>query len=115
MAKFDAVLTALNQGRSVRREEWEPAVRMFVSFDTLMCQTGNSSPWLHSLTWGEVIAADWELFHAEPDAEPEKPEPVLPPRSGGFLDRVWWNPLPEALPRFGPQFFRFFVKWWNTE
>jgi len=53
----------LTQGGSVRRDEWEPVVRMFVHRELLMCQSGDMDPWLHSLTWGEIAASDWQLFH----------------------------------------------------
>lgn len=61
MAQLGALLSALTEGRSVRRDEWEPVVRMFVDCDMLMCRSGDLDPWLHSLTWGEIIASDWQL------------------------------------------------------
>jgi hypothetical protein len=59
-ARLSTVLAAFTQGQSVRRIEWEPFVRMFVLRDHLMCQRGDSNPWVHSLTWGEVTALDWQ-------------------------------------------------------
>jgi len=61
MAQIDVMLPALTQGRSVRRDGWEPVIRMFVSFDTLMCQCGDSKPWLHALGWDDITADDWQL------------------------------------------------------
>ena len=62
MAQLGTVVTALIQGRSVRREEWEPIIKMFVADDLLMCQCGNSKPWRHSLTWDDIAATDWKLI-----------------------------------------------------
>jgi hypothetical protein len=61
MAQFHAVLPALNQGQSVRREDWEPIIRMFVLRDLLMCQCGTSKPWNHTLGWEDITATDWQL------------------------------------------------------
>ena len=68
MAQFDAILLALSQGKSVRRDEWQPIARMFVSSEMLMCQRGNTQPWQHALTWVELVASDWQLFQTEPTA-----------------------------------------------
>jgi hypothetical protein len=68
MAQFHAVLQALNQGRSVRRDEWEPVIRMFVLRDLLMCQCGTSKPWNHSLGWEEITANDWQLAESTTDS-----------------------------------------------
>ena len=70
MAQLDAVLHALSQGKSVRRDEWEPYVRMFVLNDILMCQYGEAKPWEHSLTWGEISASDWESIRSRPATRP---------------------------------------------
>jgi len=61
MAQFQAILPALNQGHSVRRDEWEPVIRMFVLKDLLMCQCGSAKPWNHTLGWEEITATDWQL------------------------------------------------------
>jgi hypothetical protein len=61
MAQLETVVTALNQGHCVRRENWEPVIRMFVDGDLLMCQCGNSKPWQHSLTWDDIAAKDWQI------------------------------------------------------
>jgi len=45
MTQPETVVAALNQGQSVRRDEWEPIIKMFVARDMLMCQCGNSKPW----------------------------------------------------------------------
>ena len=66
MGQLDAVLHALSKGKSVRRDEWEPCVRMFVTNDILMCQCGNAKPWRHALTWGEISASDWESIRSAP-------------------------------------------------
>jgi len=51
----------LTQGRSVRRSDWEPIIRMFVLEDTLVCQCGKSTPWRYSLGWDDIAADDWQL------------------------------------------------------
>jgi hypothetical protein len=61
MAGFHAVLSALHNGKSVRRVDWDPVIRMFVSRDLLMCQCGMSKPWNHTLGWEELTADDWQL------------------------------------------------------
>ena len=85
MAQFEMIKPALNKGRSVRRDEWEPLTRMFVSGDTLMCQCGLSKPWRHSLSWNELDANDWKLFENEPVAQETSTYPTrqlnLPPAS----------------------------------
>jgi hypothetical protein len=64
MAQFGVVLPALAQGQSVRRDGWEPVIRMFVLSELLMCQCGNSKPWLHALTWEDITASDWRPIQA---------------------------------------------------
>jgi hypothetical protein len=61
MTQPETVVAALTQGQSVRRDEWEPIIKMFVARDMLMCQCGNSKPWQHSLTWDDIAAIDWKL------------------------------------------------------
>jgi hypothetical protein len=72
MAQLGTFLSALTEGRSVRRDEWEPVVRMFVAGELLMCQCGNQNPWLHSLTWGEIAASDWQLVQSLASIDMEK-------------------------------------------
>jgi len=79
MAQIDAVLDALSQGKSVRRVEWEPYVRMYVLNDILMCQFGDARPWEHSLTWGDISALDWEHIRTTPAAQPANRTPAPPP------------------------------------
>ena len=66
MAKFDIVLAALNQGQSVRRENWLPDVRLFVKSDSLMYQHGGGQPWRCALSWDEITATDWQLLRSAP-------------------------------------------------
>lgn len=61
MAQLETIVIALARGCSVRRNEWEPVIRMFVDGDLLMCQCNNSKPWQHSLTWDDIAAKDWQL------------------------------------------------------
>jgi hypothetical protein len=42
---------------------------MFVLRDHLMCQSGNTNPRHHSLTWTEITASDWCPIQAESGAE----------------------------------------------
>jgi len=79
MAQIDAVLHVLSQGKSVRREEWEPYVHMFVLNDILMCQYSDAKPWEHSLTWGELSALDWEPVGATPVVQLTDRTPATPP------------------------------------
>jgi len=79
MAQIDAVLHVLSQGKSVRREEWEPYVHMFVLNDILMCQFGDAKPWEHALTWGEISALDWEPVLTMPAAVLTNRKPATPP------------------------------------
>jgi hypothetical protein len=76
MAQFDVVLSALVQGESVRRDEWEPIIRMFVSSDTLMCQCGDSKPWQYTLSWDEITALDWQLIKAASSGRPASQKSV---------------------------------------
>ena len=64
MAKFDKVIAALTQGQSVRRENWQPDVHMFVRNDSLMYQNGVTKPWQCALSWDEIAATDWQLLKA---------------------------------------------------
>ena len=68
MAKFDKVIAALTQGQSVRRENWDPDVRMFVRSDSLMYQNGVERPWQCALSWDEIAATDWQLLKVAPVA-----------------------------------------------
>jgi hypothetical protein len=69
MAKFDKVIAALTQGQSVRRENWDPDVHMFVRNDSLMYQHGVAKPWQCALSWDEIVAADWRLLKAASGAQ----------------------------------------------
>jgi hypothetical protein len=69
MAQFDKILPALIRGESVRREQWEPVIRMFVSSDSLMCQCGAARPWRYSLSWDEIAASDWRLILDESETQ----------------------------------------------
>jgi len=73
MAKFDKVLTALTQEQSVRRENWDPDVHMFVRSDALMYQNGVEKPWRCALSWDEIAAIDWQLIKAVSSAPEEHP------------------------------------------
>jgi hypothetical protein len=114
MAQLEAVLSALTQGKSVRRDEWEPLVRMFVSRDMLMCQCGNMEPWQHALTWGELAASDWQLMH-DPSADQQAseksavPAPVLRGSRQALPDS-----LVEAAVRRNPLLFWLFPKRGNS-
>ena len=70
MAGFTSVLPALAQGASIRRDEWEPIIRMFVLSETLMCQCGAARPWRYSLSWDEIVATDWQLIKNVSAAQP---------------------------------------------
>jgi hypothetical protein len=80
MAQFEMIKPALNKGRSVRRDEWEPLTRMFVSGDTLMCQCGLSTPWRHSLSWNELDASDWKVFENLPAIQERSTHPADQPK-----------------------------------
>jgi len=64
MAKFDKVIAALTQGQSVRRENWDPDVHMFVRSNSLIYQNGVEKPWRCALSWDEIAAPDWQLIKA---------------------------------------------------
>jgi hypothetical protein len=115
MAQLEVVLPALRQGRSVRRDEWEPLVRMFVLKDALMCQSGNSDPWHHSLTWGELIASDWQLFHHQAAAEQRDRASVLTLPTPGAKDWALFNVFGGEGPRYGRALTRSVTKWWNSK
>jgi hypothetical protein len=115
MAQFDAVLPALMQGQSVRRGEWEPVVRIFVVDDILMCQCGDLSPWLHSLTWCEIIASDWQLVEVASTTVEKR-------RIAAGSVPVWRVPWPilrgtlnKEKPLSTRPFFRHLYKWWEAE
>jgi hypothetical protein len=115
MARLDAVLPALTQGRSVRRDEWEPVVRMFVLGDTLMCQSGNASPWHHSLTWGELIASDWRLIRTEADDKQEEHASVRTATAPAIMGGAMLSPLHGVGPRYSRAITGLVTKWWNAE
>jgi hypothetical protein len=115
MARLDAVLPALTQGRSVRRDEWEPFVRMFVLDDTLMCQIGNASPWHHSLTWGELIASDWRLIRTEADDKEEEHASLLTSKAPGVLEGALLSSFNGMGPRYGRVISGLVTKWWNAD
>ena len=110
MAQFDLMLPALTQGKSVRRDEWEPEVRMFVADDILMCQYGNSSPWQHSLTWGEIAASDWQLFQA---SEQEHQTSILSEPLCRVPEAGMRNLFNEIDAGRSPFLLRLFSRWRN--
>lgn len=114
MAQLEAVLPALRQGRSVRRDEWEPFVRMFVSSDSLMCQSGKASPWHHSLTWGELIASDWRLIHCEAADEQGAGASVLT-ATHSTVPGAWLSPFHGVGSHYSRVFTGLVTKWWNAE
>jgi hypothetical protein len=113
MAQLDEILPALTQGRSVRRDEWEPVVRMFVLKDALMCQSGNSAPWHHSLTWGELIASDWQLIHLQASVKQGDETSVL--TAPANTERALLHRFRSRGPRLGSSFTRLITQWWNSE
>jgi hypothetical protein len=115
MAQLDEVLPALTRGQSVRRGEWEPVVRMYVSRDALMCQSGNSEPWHHSLTWGELIASDWQLIHLQAGVKQEDESSLIAAQAQGSTDRALLHVFGGGGPRLGRSFTRFVTEWWNSE
>jgi len=115
MAKFATILPALIEGQSVQRTEWESVVRMFVLDDTLMCQCGNTNPWHHSLTWGEITASDWQLVQVESTAEIEHQTSVVPTPIPSTSGRAFRNLLNKSGPLLNSLFFGPLLKWWNTE
>jgi hypothetical protein len=115
MAQLDEVLSALTQGQSVRRDEWEPVVRMFVSRDALMCQSGNSTPWHHSLTWGELIASDWQLIHLQPSVKQRDETSAMAAPDPDNKERALLDVFLGGGPRLGRSFTRFVTQWWNSE
>jgi len=62
MAQLSLILPALVRGESVRREGWEPVIKMFLSSELLMCQCGSSKPWHHALGWDDIVANDWRVI-----------------------------------------------------
>jgi hypothetical protein len=115
MAQFATILPALTQGQSVRRTEWEPFVRMFVLRDHLMCQCGNTSPWHHSLTWGEITAFDWQLVQVESSDEQGLQASVGPMPIPHASEQGFQNLLNESGPRHKPLLSELLLKWWNSE
>jgi hypothetical protein len=107
MAQFSTVLSALTQGQSVRRTEWEPFVRMFVLNDQLMCQCSDMNPWLHSLTWGEVTALDWQPILAKSEGHQTS---ITPTRTPHAPERPLLKLSAESEP-----FRAVLLKWWNAD
>ena len=112
MANFATILPALIQGHSVRRDEWDPFIRIFVLNDHLMCQRGNTNPWYHSLTWGEVTALDWQLIAAGAGDEQGYITSVAIPHG---QERGFQYLFNESGPRPRSVLFESFVKWWNSK
>jgi len=115
MARLDVVLPALNQGWSVRRGEWEPVVRMFVKSDALMCQSGSSNPWHHSLTWAELIASDWELVQPHAAVEQSEQSIVITAPTPSITERALLYIFGGVESSYHRIFARFLVKWWNSQ
>jgi hypothetical protein len=67
MAVFGHVLLALAEGKSIRRNEWEPATKLFVLSECLVCQRGEADIWRYDLSWDEIAANDWQLSGATPE------------------------------------------------
>jgi hypothetical protein len=112
MAKFDKVLTALTQGQSVRRENWQPEVHMFVHNDSLMYQHGDVRPWQCALSWDEIAAADWQLLKIVSGARQavqiaaERPhlllvEELALPKSFGQVRAHYESQSPSFSPKSG--------------
>jgi hypothetical protein len=108
MAQIDAILHALSQGKSVRREEWEPYVHMFVLNGILMCQFGDAKPWEHALTWGEISALDWEPIRIAPGAQLTNRTPATPPSVPRVSGRAVRSSLGDAGVRRNWFLIRFF-------
>jgi len=108
MAQINAVLHVLSQGKSVRREEWEPYVHMFVLNDILMCQFGDAKPWEHALTWGEISASDWEPMRTTPTVQLTNRTPTTPPSVQQVSDRAMRSSLSDAGARRNSFLLRFF-------
>lgn len=115
MSEFATILPALTQGQSVRRTEWEPLVRMFVLRDHLMCQCGNTNPWHHSLTWGEITALDWQLIQAASSDEQGYETSFAPTPIPDAPERGSQNLFNESEPRYKPLLSGLLLKWWNSE
>jgi hypothetical protein len=62
MSQIEEALGALVQGHSVRRETWEPTIRVFLTKGKLMCQYGAAKAWPCALSWDEIVATDWQLI-----------------------------------------------------
>jgi len=105
MAQLEAVLSALTHGESVRRDEWEPLVRMFVSRDMLMCQCGNMQPWQHALTWGEIAASDWQLMHDASVDQQANEKLTLPAPMMRVSEQALQDSLSESGTRRNPFLF----------
>jgi hypothetical protein len=111
MAQFDTILPALIRGDSVRREEWEPVIRMFVSSDSLMCQCGGSKPWRYSLSWDEIAATDWRLILDESNTQ-HLDEGLVESRSAAGVPLISLvNCFEEGKPRSRAPFALFLRKW----
>jgi hypothetical protein len=115
MGEFAAMLPALVEGESVRRIEWEPFVRMFVSHDHLMCQCGSTIPWHHSLTWAEITASDWHPIQAEPGDEQRRQASVVPAPIPHVPERGFRNLFNGSAAHYKLLLLALFLKWWNSD
>jgi hypothetical protein len=114
MAQFEMVRPALSQGQSVRRDAWEPIIRIFVSSDMLMCQCGNSTPWQHSLTWEDVTASDWEPIQTVCATQEAIKTSVIPAKPVlRVSDRAMTDLFNDTGARSNPLLSWSLRKWWD--
>jgi hypothetical protein len=107
MAHFAKVVRALTHGHSIRRDEWEPTIRMFVAGNTLMCQSGHSKPWRCALTWEEIAATDWQLIKTKPPVRRANLALAARPQVEGGSERAFTKSLNGTRESGNPSLFLF--------
>jgi hypothetical protein len=60
MTTVDSALTALAEGKHVRRDVWDETTRMFVENGVLV-QQATGKPYPYDLSWHEINATDWQV------------------------------------------------------
>ena len=100
MARFHSLLSALTQGRRVRRESWLPDTHIFLQDDSMMLQAGIVRPWRCALSWDEIAALDWQVGEGSYIAQHVHPISTGRPRSSRPTVQILEPPFKELRARF---------------
>jgi hypothetical protein len=100
MAKIHSVLSALTQGRRVRRQNWLRDTHLFLQNDSIMFQAGIARPWRCALTWDEITAPDWHVLEGAYIAQHVHPISMGRPAAAHPSGLLLEPPFSELRARF---------------